>query len=66
MISRQIARKAYTLTLTGLEGHICPTIVKLCWRHCDIMHMVVRHAHGGATKNITLCSGDHELLNYGE
>ncbi len=48
------------LTLSGLEGHICPTIVTSWWRHLE------HHALGGATKITTLWSGGHELLNYCE
>ncbi len=29
------------LTLTGLEGHTCPTIVTLWWHHCDIIYSVM-------------------------
>ncbi len=60
------------LTLTGLEGHICPSLVKgleghIChsvvtswWRHCE------HHELGGAKINITLWSEGHVLLQYGE
>ncbi len=44
----------------GLEGHIYPTFVMSWWRHLE------HHALGGATKIITLWSGAHGLMNYGE
>ncbi len=57
-----------SLPCEGLEGHLCPSLVKdwkdmyvpLLWRHLE------HHEVGGATKMITLWSGGHELLMYGE
>ncbi len=58
------------LTLTGLEGHICPSLVNGLEGHicpsvvtswlCHLEH----HELGGAKK--TLWSEGHELLKYGE
>ncbi len=36
---------------TGQEGHICPTIVTLWWRHLE------RHEPRGSKKILTLWSG---------
>ncbi len=44
----------------GLEGHICHTIVTSWWPHLE------HHELGGAKNIITLLSGGHELLKYGE
>ncbi len=45
----KIAHSSIALTITGLEGHICPSLVKgleghIClsvvtpwWRHCDVI-----------------------------
>ncbi len=61
------------LTLTGLEGHICPSPVR-DWKaymshYCNIVvpslwHHSEHHEVGGAKKKITLCH--HELFKCGE
>ncbi len=60
----------------GVEGHICPSLVK-DWKdiymsyYCQVMVASLwgnleRHAFGGATKILILWSGGHEFLNYGK
>ncbi len=44
----------------GLVGHICPTIVISWWCHLEHRELC------GAKIIITLWSGGHELLKYGE
>ncbi len=44
----------------GQEGHICPTFLMLWWCHLEC------HKPGGSKKIITLWSGGHEVLTYGE
>ncbi len=62
------------LTLTGIEVHICPTLVKegrkYMSHYCDVivasfLRHLESHVLGGATNIITLWPAGHELLNYG-
>ncbi len=40
LIVRMKMVRGSLLTLTGLEGHICPSVVTSWWRHCDVIYIM--------------------------